>query len=149
MSCNSKVFGYWRLACTEHAQIILSYAKRMRSEPTPAERALWVRLRRNGVRETKFYRQKPMGYCIPDFICLNKRIVIEVDGGYHQAPAIIYQDAQRDRTFAKVGYTVLRFTNAQVINDITEVVNIIANTIDRLPNRPHPFPTEELVLPDN
>ena len=58
-------------------------ARRLRNNPTDAERVLWRHLRRRQLAGNKFRRQQPLGGYVVDFVCLEKRLVIEVDGGQH------------------------------------------------------------------
>ncbi|MEM7575233.1 MAG: methionine synthase [Bacteroidota bacterium] len=133
--------AYWETRVQDQ-KLLLDYAKRMRQNPTEAERILWEELRANKLSGQKFYRQKPMGYNIVDFVCINKHLVIELDGAYHQLPEILLKDEERDKKFRAVGYSVLRFSNEEVINKTPEVVTKIANTIEHLPDRPHKYPQE-------
>ncbi len=132
---------YWKVE-PGHASTILNHAKEMRRNPTDAERLLWQRLRAGGIAGAKFYRQKPMGYSIPDFVCLQKRVVVEVDGGYHNTPDMILQDEQRDENFQAVGYQVLRFSNQEIMSKLDEVVGRINEAIREAPARPVGFPHE-------
>ncbi len=119
---------YWRVEPRAYA-IILAFAKKMRQEPTEAEAVMWKQLRNRRTGGAKFYRQKPMGYTIPDFVNTEYRIVVEVDGGYHQEPEVILQDEERDQYFEEVGYKVLRFTNEEVLANPGAVRDQIAEAI--------------------
>jgi very-short-patch-repair endonuclease len=72
----------------------LTQARRLRGEATYAESALWNRLRGRAFEGLKFRRQAPLGRYIVDFVCLEHRLVIELDGGIHDAP---FRDPERDR----------------------------------------------------
>ena len=87
-------------------------AKRMRREPTDAERALWLRLC-NSQLGAKFRRQYRLAGYIVDFVCIPARLVLELDGGQHQE-AVSY-DAARTRAIEALGYRVLRFWNDDVL----------------------------------
>ena len=61
----------------------LNNAKTLRTNQTEAEQRLWYRLRAHRFMGLKFKRQKPMGHYIVDFVCVEQRLIIEVDGGQH------------------------------------------------------------------
>jgi very-short-patch-repair endonuclease len=88
-------------------------ARAMRKAPTDAERAMWRIIGRDqlGVR---FRRQHRMGDFIADFVCLSRRVVVEVDGGQHNGSAY---DARRDAWFKARGFQVLRFWNPDVLTN--------------------------------
>ena len=98
-------------------------ARTLRNNPTDAERLLWHHLRLRQIAGHKFRRQRPIGPSIVDFVCLEKQIVVEVDGGQHtqQEP----YDARRDAWLRSEGFAVLRFWDHEVltqVNDVTQVV---------------------------
>ena len=99
---------------------LLDYARRMRREPTRGERILWTRLRGRqfGVR---FRRQEPIGPFIADFACIERRLVVEVDGVTH----VEERDARRDRWFHERGWAVLRFGDDAVIEETDDVLDAI------------------------
>jgi 5-methyltetrahydrofolate--homocysteine methyltransferase len=135
---------YWEVPA-EHGQIILGYAKAMRKNPTKAEKMLWDRVRANKLGH-KVYRQKPMGYSIPDFVFPDKRVIVELDGGYHKSPEMMWSDQERDRKFAIAGYKTLRFTNDEILQTPFDVADRIKEVLNKRDSRPYPFPTE--VIPD-
>src|SRR5579862_1933897 len=83
-------------------------ARELRQRMTNAERKLWYALRDRRFARFKFRRQVPVGRFIADFVCFERRLVIEVDGGQH---ADSVRDRWRDRWFAANGFRVLRFWN--------------------------------------
>ena len=85
----------------------------MRRDQTIAEEMLWrsLRDRRLGV---KFRRQEPVGAFTPDFVCVEAKLVVEVDGPSHETDAGAAQDRWRDRWFAENGWRVVRLSNALV-----------------------------------
>jgi very-short-patch-repair endonuclease len=90
-------------------------ARRLRKSATPAERTLWTVLRGRGFEELKFRRQVPIGRYTVDFACLEHRIVVELDGGIHDAAIYdLGRQIERDDWLAKQGFTVLRFRNSEV-----------------------------------
>jgi len=122
-------YGY----CTTDAagyNILLQSAKEMRRYPTMAESVLWSRLS-GGRLGARFRRQHPvMGY-IPDFVCLAHKLIIEVDGGYHNKDVQQQLDAERTQILSSAGYKVLRFTNEEVIADTGRVVSDIAAALSK------------------
>src|ERR1700761_4182770 len=90
-------------------------ARRLRVDQTDAETVLWNRIRNRRIDAHKFVRQKPIENYICDFVCREKMIVIEVDGGQHSESA---KDARRDRRLVEAGYKALRFWNNDVLGNI-------------------------------
>jgi very-short-patch-repair endonuclease len=100
-----------------------SKAQELRKNPTEAERKLWQHLRLRQLGGYKFRRQHSLGKYIVDFVCLEKRIVIEVDGGQHNAQ-VIY-DQQRTAWIEQHGFRVLRFWDNEVMQNIEAVKEAI------------------------
>jgi very-short-patch-repair endonuclease len=100
-----------------------SRAKELRNNPTDAERMLWQHLRRRQLGGNKFRRQQPLGNYIVDFACLEKRLVIEVDGGQHYTQAAY--DEQCSAWIESQGFRVLRFWDDEVMKDIESVKEVI------------------------
>src|SRR4051812_44957072 len=99
------------------------FAKRMRSQPTEAEAALWRRLRAGRLLGFKFKRQQPLGSYVVDFVCFEQKLVIEVDGGQHDDAG----DAPRTHWLESQGFHVLRFWNDEVFereNDVLESITV-------------------------
>lgn len=99
----------------------------MRKEPTPGEARLWVRLRRRQLGGLRFRRQVVIDYWIVDFACLERRVIVEVDGSSHDGRA--HADAQRDAQLAARGFTVFRVTEHEVL---TEMDAVLAGILARL-----------------
>lgn len=114
---------------------LLSNAKLLRSQQTEAEKRLWYHLRARRFMDLKFKRQKPLGNYIVDFICDEKRLVIEVDGGQH-AEQLGY-DQRRDAWLRGEGYTVLRFWNNDVMQQLDAVLEQIRIMITLSPTLSH------------
>ena len=106
-------------------------ARQLRKNPTDAERLLWQKLRFWRVDGCKFRRQQPLGNFIVDFVWLEKRLFIEVDGGQH-AECVDY-DAGRDAWLRKQGFVVLRFWNNDVLKNIDGVLEVIAKNLQSTP----------------
>ncbi len=99
------------------------FAKSLRQQMTDAERRLWRHLRDRRLGGWKFKRQYPIGPYIVDFICLEKNLVIEVDGGQHAENE--EQDLERSVYLNKMGYRVIRFWNNEVLQQTEAVLSTI------------------------
>ena len=98
----------------------------LRKNLTDAEQKLWQKLRNKQIHDHKFRRLFVLGNYIVDFICLDKRLIIEVDGGQHMDN--VNYDLQRDEWLKSQNFKVLRFWNNQVLNEIDSVLeNIVKN----------------------
>ena len=95
-----------------------------RKDPTKAEEVLWQAIR-NSKLGYKFRRQHAIHIYIADFVCLDKKLIVEVDGGYHQDENQQYIDAQRTHDLNALGFTVIRFTNDEVLSELENVVEKI------------------------
>jgi adenine-specific DNA-methyltransferase len=104
-------------------------AKQLRKNSTDAERALWRILRSRQVGGHKFRRQQPLGPSIVDFVCLEARLVVEVDGGQHDAEVDRVYDLARSQWLEKDGFRVLRFWNHEVLNQLESVSEAISNAL--------------------
>ncbi len=98
-------------------------AHRLRRDETDAERRLWYRLRSRQIDGAKFVRQDPIGPYFVDFVCRERRLIIEVDGGQHATDP---RDAVREAWLADRGYRVLRFWNNDVLANTEGVLEVIA-----------------------
>lgn len=96
---------------------------------TPAEARLWTALRKRQCAGRKFRRQHSIGPYIVDFYCVRERLAIEIDGSIHDDPARAGYDAERQAFLERNGVTVLRFTNEQVRDQLSIVLEAI---IDRI-----------------
>ena len=97
-------------------------ARKLRKDPTPAERKLWA-LIRNDKLGVKFRRQHAIGNYIPDFVCIKKKLIVELDGSQHLEQ--VEYDTERTKHFETLGYKVIRFWNNQIMNDINGVIKAI------------------------
>jgi len=98
-------------------------AKKLRSSSTKAERKLWQKLRNRQIEDCKFRRQQPIDHYIVDFVCFNRKLIIELDGGQHAASREI--DENRDRFFNLNGFKVIRFWNNEVFENLEGVLAVI------------------------
>jgi very-short-patch-repair endonuclease len=94
----------------------------LRKEPTPAESKLWAYLRSDQL-GVNFRRQHAIGNYIPDFVCIKKKIIIELDGSQHIEQA--EYDTERTEYLELQGYKVIRFWNNDVMNDVNGVIKAI------------------------
>ena len=95
----------------ELSERLRGFARAMRKDPTKAENMLWQMLRGRKLERMKFKRQEPMGPYIADFVCHERKLIIEADGGQHSESA---SDLERDRYFEAKGYRILRFWNDEI-----------------------------------
>jgi len=103
-----------------------SFARSMRADATRAENMLWQALRRSQLEGFKFRRQVPLKGCILDFVCFERKLIIEVDGGQHSENA---KDDARDRQFAADGFETLRFWNHEVEKNLDGVCDHILHRL--------------------
>jgi imidazole glycerol-phosphate synthase subunit HisF len=115
------------------SHLIFENAKKLRKNMTAAETSLWQHLRA-GLNGFKFRRQHPIGLYIADFYCHKARLIIEVDGSIHNLSDIKDSDELREGELMKWGYTVIRFTNEQVMKTAEEVLKIISEKMLELNN---------------
>jgi very-short-patch-repair endonuclease len=99
-------------------------ARMLRKTMTDVERKLWSRLRSNQL-GVKFRRQVPFGTYIADFMSLQEKLVVELDGSQHYQENGIQKDRIRDDYFKKEGFVVLRFSNTEIIENIDGVLDMI------------------------
>jgi very-short-patch-repair endonuclease len=109
----------------------LTNAQRLRREMTDAERKLWSALRNRQLEGAKFRRQQPIGPFIADFVCQERRLIIEADGGQHSESAT---DGRRTAFLESKGYRVLRFWNNDIVTNLGGVIDVIAASL----STPHP-----------
>jgi very-short-patch-repair endonuclease len=105
------------------ASKLTRYAKKLRKNSTKAETMLWNKLRSRQFEAIKFRRQQPIGNCIVDFVSFEKRIIIELDGGQHKDQKT--KDQMKDKRLTGDGYTVLRFWNNDVLENVDAILQII------------------------
>lgn len=102
-------------------------ARRLRREATPDERLLWRHLR-STPHDLHFRRQAPIGRYYADFACLQARLIVELDGAGHDTGQQATHDADRDAWFAREGFEVIRFRNAEVRREPDRIANFIIET---------------------
>ncbi len=110
----------------------LEFAQQLRREMTPQERILWNQIRQEQL-GVKFRRQHPMGDYVVDFICLEKKLIIEVDGGQHFDEGAQQYDQMRTAYLMRTGHRILRFSNHDVTENLTGVLQTIADALEAAP----------------
>ena len=108
----------------------LKNAKKLRKNMTEFEVKLWKHLRDRRFCNAKFRRQVPISNYIADFVCFEKRIIIELDGSGHVDDKQDLYDRKRDLFFESKGYKVLRFWNSDISNNIEKVMDVIYKSLE-------------------
>ena len=119
-----------------------SKARDLRQHSTDAELALWMRLRNRQLAGYKFRRQIPISKYIVDFVCFERKMIIEVDGGHHQEQ--ISSDTVRTTWLESQGFQVLRFWNHEVLADteaVQEAILVALQESSTSPDSPSPQPS--------
>ncbi|MFD0834446.1 leucine--tRNA ligase [Mariniflexile aquimaris] len=111
-----------------NSHLLLERAKEMRANPTEAETALWTQLRNKNL-EAKFRQQHLIGDYIVDFVCLDKKLIVEVDGKIHENQ--LEEDAKRTEILENDYYKVIRFSNEEVLGNIDSVLKIIQEALSQ------------------
>src|SRR5690348_4582182 len=116
-------------------------ARELRVAQTEVEKRLWYRVRNRQLAGCKFRRQAPVGRYIVDFVCFERRLVIELDGGQHAASS--EADGIRTSWLRSQGFVIMRFWNNEVIDNIEGVLHSVAAMLDQQAasgTTPHPSP---------
>ena len=113
--------------------LLIDKAKEMRHNPTKAEDALWDCIRNRKI-DYKIRRQHIVNGFIADFICIEKKAIIEVDGGIHSTKEQQEYDKFRTEVLNSVGFNVLRYTNEEVLRNPYEVAKKIKSELENLPS---------------
>ena len=111
----------YQTAHTSNYHLLRENAKKMRKEPTEAESVLWEHLRRKNL-GIRFYRQHIIDDYIVDFVCLERFLIIEVDGKYHSTGEQKEADKSREDRLQLLGYKIIRFTNEDILCNIDNVI---------------------------
>ena len=110
--------------------LLREYAAENRKFQTDAERMLWRCLSTNKL-GIHFRRQHIIGCYIADFVCLRKKLIIEVDGGYHSQKEQAIKDYYRTEDLERMGFNVLRFRNEEIATNISLVLDQIFNKLSK------------------
>jgi very-short-patch-repair endonuclease len=103
--------------------------RHLRLEQTPAEARLWTLVRGRRLANAKFRRQVPIDRFVADFVCVEARLIIEIDGRVHDDEAAQLKDIERTAILEACGYLLIRFSNSQVLNAPGEVSDSIIATL--------------------
>jgi len=116
--------------------IIKQAARDLRKNMTPAEKNLWEYIKSWKLEWKNFLKQKPIfmfeedswfpWYVIADFICLEYKLIIEIDGNIHYTPEVLELDLYKQEMLLEKWFTVLRFRNEEILNNIDKVLSKIA-----------------------
>lgn len=106
--------GYPEMSASMNYELLKDNAKRMRKEPTEAESAFWKLVSEKSL-GVKFSRQHIIGNYIVDFVCLEKKLIVELDGGYHFTEEQVIVDNMRSKELKEYGFTILRLKNEEVL----------------------------------
>ncbi len=113
------------------------YANRLRKEMTKAEACLWKYvLRASKLKGYAFRRQRPVLNYIADFMCKELMLIIEVDGSIHELDEVMRKDKDRQKALEETGFTVLRFTNEEVLTNIQWVHSYLEDWIEKKTGSP-------------
>ena len=104
---------------------LIPKARQLRKNLTDAEQHLWQHIRKRQLFGCKFRRQVPLGNYIADFVCLEKRLIVEVDGGQHAVQRDY--DSNRTEWLESQGFKVVRFWNHAVLKNVDEVKEVIVS----------------------
>jgi very-short-patch-repair endonuclease len=107
-------------------------ASELRRNMSDAEKLLWKALSDRKVFDIRFRRQHPIDIFIVDFSCHRCKLAIEVDGEIHQKEEVKNYDTGRTSDIEKLGITLLRFTNNEIVENIENVMKTITNEINRV-----------------
>lgn len=105
-----------------------TFVRELRKNSTDAERLLWRQLRGKQLKGYKFRRQEQIGAFVVDFICYEKKLIIEADGGQHALN--VEKDEMRTAWFKEQGFTLLRFWNHEILQNIDVVMASISRAVD-------------------
>jgi very-short-patch-repair endonuclease len=110
-------------------------SRQLRASQTSAEARLWQALRGRRLAHWKFRRQHPIGKYVVDFVTLDGKLVVEVDGITHSTEQELARDQDRTRVLESFGFLVVRVTNVDVYENLDGVLEMIDRTL-----RPSPLP---------
>ncbi len=122
---------HWQTADPSIYAALKQFARSNRQPQTEAEDKLWQAVRNNQL-GSKFRRQHAIGVYIADFVCLEKSLIIEVDGEIHNETK--EYDAQRTEILNRIGFEVIRFTNKEIIHDLEKVLDAIKTKLSLSPS---------------
>ncbi len=120
----------YKTAAPDRYRLLKDLAKQNRLNPTLAEQFLWEHIRAGQIKH-KVLRQYVVGDYIADFLLPDIKLIIEVDGAYHDERVQSEDDDIRERSLFDIGYNIIRFTNEEVLYDIDNTMEKIFIELDR------------------
>ena len=103
---------------------------------TDAEQHVWSKIRRKQLRDHQFYRQKNIGNYIVDFYCPAAKLILEIDGGQHYSEEGMQADRVRDAYLVSLGFTVFRFSDREVFENMEGILEKIYEHLEKSPPTP-------------
>jgi len=107
------------------------FARGLRRNMTEAERRFWSIVRGRRIKGLKFRRQQPVGPFVVDFICVDARLIVELDGAQHRDEEQFWHDYRRTAYLKALGYEVMRFSNVEVLKHPFQMAEQIAGRVGR------------------
>ena len=107
-------------------------ARFLRKNETESEKILWEELKNNQLKGFKFRRQHPIGLYITDFYCHKLKLIIEVDGEYHNLPEQIEKDKERTQILESNGLRLIRFSNNEIQKNVEKTISEIVIKVDEI-----------------
>ncbi len=123
----------WETADPMLYSLLREFADRNKNKPTAAEAILWQLIKGKKLEKYKFRRQHIIGHYIVDIVCLQKRLIVEIDGNIHQLPENIESDEERTLWLESKGFKVIRFKNEEIIADTDNVLEKIVSVLETQP----------------
>ena len=117
------------MSSSHYNKNLKAFAKSLRNDSTLPEIILWSRVLKNNKTGYSFFRQRPIGTYIADFLCRKLKLIIEVDGSSHNDA--FERDMQRDKDLLALGYRTLRIENEEVMKDLLNVESVIMDEIEK------------------
>ena len=121
--------GSYNTASPDRYELLKEFAHKNKQFATEAESLLWEHLRAKRL-AVKFNRQHIIGDYIVDFVCIEKKLVVEVDGAYHSEYEQVKKDEHRTERLNGMGFNVIRFSNEEILGNIFGVINKIINKLN-------------------
>ena len=128
MTKDSTTSTRFRWAASDRYALLKDFAKQNRKNATLAESRLWEQIRNKNL-GVEFRRQHIIADFIADFVCLDRMLIIEIDGGYHSERKQIEDDEIRTERLNRLGFQIIRFTNEKVLFDIEYVLQEILKAL--------------------
>jgi len=108
------------------------YARELRKNLTPSEKALWVALRKYKTGGRSWRRQHIIDRFIVDFVHLGSKVAVEVDGGYHYKPDQQILDKERDEALENLGWKMVRYMNEEVLNNPDKIASSLQEIVSKI-----------------